>query len=285
MQNPWDTSLKSNGLEQLAKEDTVLLIGTGLTMVDLVMTLWAKKHNGKIHAVSRHGLLPQAHGLYADRNPFLEAKSLPKTALGLFKLVREEVRTSQSMGGDWRAVIDSMRPMTQQLWHTLDDAEKHKFLRHLRPFWEARRHRMPAESAERIQEMIAANQLVLHKARVHSFKKGRNGIFVNLKRPGQAELDCLNVKTVINCTGPNTDYASSSDPLIRSLIENGLAKTDTLCLGLDVDSDGMLRTDDSLRQGIFTLGPARKGLDWETIAVPEIRGQAKNLAKLILAKI
>ena len=84
---------------------------------------------------------------------------------------------------------------------------------------------------------------------------------------------------MINCTGPTTDLATVSDPLISQLRESGTTRPDELGLGLDTDPRGALvRADGAVSERLFLLGSLRKGALWESTAVPELRVQAEELA-------
>jgi uncharacterized NAD(P)/FAD-binding protein YdhS len=137
----------------------VLLIGTGLTMVDMVLSLQERKHKGKIYAVSRRGLSPQRHQPTKPYPAFLTINDAPKTALGLWQRLRGEVQKAQTEGYDWRAVIDSLRPITQKLWQQLPLPEQQRFLRHAVPYWDVHRHRIAQQVAEVLDQLLASGQL------------------------------------------------------------------------------------------------------------------------------
>jgi uncharacterized NAD(P)/FAD-binding protein YdhS len=96
----------------------------------------------------------------------------------------------------------------------------------------------------------------------------------------------VTVDRVINCTGPEGDYARSSLPLVRSLIARGLARPDAYRLGLDIDEDfTLLRADGRRAEGLVTLGPPTRGRFWEVTAVPHLRRQIEAfVARLAAAK-
>lgn len=244
----------------------VLLVGTGLTMVDAVITLLDQGHAGPIHAVSRRGLLPQPHGA-ASAVPL---PALPADLRSLMRIVR---RHASQAGANWRGVIDALRPATQQIWQTLSLEDRQRFLRHLRPWWDVHRHRMPIAIAGRIAAARASGQLRVHAGRIVSA-----GEDVRLRLCNGAIM-AMRFARVVNCTGPCTDVTGSRDPLLRQLLRDGLARPDPCHLGFDVTTDGALVcADGTVSHTAFALGPLTRGRFWEITAIPDIRQQAETLA-------
>ncbi len=277
--DPWS----SNSLLSLNPDDSVLLIGTGLTMVDKAIELVNKGHKGIIYAISRHGYLPKEHKpglepLKIDFN-FQEAKSIRQ----IFLTIREKMKSIMLAGGDWRQVIDSLRSKVQEIWQSLSIEERKRFFRHLRPLWDIHRHRMPPDISEKIMQMLANKQLVVKSARIMEYKE--QGDYVDIlvcERPSDKN-DILRVARVVNCTGSEFDFCQIQDPLIVTLLEQGLIASDKLSLGLDATTSGVLKDINGNESNIlYTLGPPLKGQLWETTAVPEIREQAFKLANILV---
>jgi uncharacterized NAD(P)/FAD-binding protein YdhS len=277
---PWSPGV----LDGIFSDAPVMLIGTGLTMVDQALTLRARGHRGKIHAVSRRGLLPHVHGPTVSYPVPLEPGKAPKTVLGLFRRVREEVRAAATRGIDWRSVVDALRPVNQDLWQALPPEEKRRFIRHLRPYWEVHRHRLPPEVAGTIGEMLEAGQLVVHAGRIRSYVESSRGVEVKIER--NAQIETLPAVRVINCSGPVRDYRRVRHLLIANLMEQGWASPGPLGMGLDVDGNGALRgKDGALPPVLYAIGILRKGYLYETTAVRDIRVQAAELARLLIEDV
>jgi len=222
---------------EVARDEPVLLLGTGLTMCDLVLAFRDADHRGELVAISRRGLLPQAHRVSPKPPPHLAPPAglaeWPPTAAGLLRSLRAEVRSAAGEGTDWREVVTSIRHDTPALWQRLDVDERRRFLRHLRPYWETHRHRSSPETAFAVEAMREAGSLRLIAGRVVGYDKTRTGVAVSYETrdgPGQVQ-----VGKVVNCTGPNTNLAEVRDPLVRSLRELGAVRPDSLGLGLDTD--------------------------------------------------
>lgn len=263
--------------EGLQPDDAVLLVGSGLTAIDKAIVLLERGHRGQIHILARRGLQPQRHAPAEPLPPVLDPARAPRTALGLLKALRHELKDRP-----WRAVIDSLRPVTQQLWANLPVREKQRFIRRLRPFWDVHRHRIAPQVAQRMEQAIAQGRVEVHVARLHGFHEDDSGVDA-LVDGAQGRMK-IHVQRVINCTGPESDYRNLHHPLVANLLERGLARTDALALGLDTDERGALIGSDGRASNVlFTLGPALKGKLWETTAVPELRVQARDLAQRLAA--
>lgn len=281
IRNAWS----ADAVSDIEPDASVLLIGTGLTMIDIIVSLQAQ-HRGKIYAVSRRGLAPLPHQATKPYPTFLTPKTAPKTVRELLHRVRSEVRTAAAQGYDWRAVIDALRPITQQLWQQLPHLEQQRFLRHVKSYWEAHRHRIAPEINTVLQEMLNSGQLVISAGRIREYQSTTDGVSVTVCDRDTKTNTILNVSCVINCTGVEVDYRRSAQPLIASLSAQGLIRPNQLGLGLDTTSNGaVLETNGAVSTLLFTLGSPRKGDLWETIAVPELRKQAKIVAETVLRSL
>jgi uncharacterized NAD(P)/FAD-binding protein YdhS len=273
--SPWP----EGALRDLPKNAEVLLAGSGLTSVDVAVALKSEGFTGHIHFLSRHGLMPQTH-CRAEKWPQFWNEQSPRTARGLMRLVREQAQAAAKKGSDWRAVIDAIRPVTQTIWQALPLNERRRFLRHVRSYWEVHRHRIAGEIGETIGGLIRDRQASLFAGRVTGYRENSEYAEVTVGDRKTGSQRVLRVDRVINCTGPEADYRRIEDPLIKNLLEQGHAKPDALSLGLEVDSKGALvDSEGNASPSLYAIGPARKGLLWETTAVPELRKQASELAE------
>ncbi|WP_434221704.1 FAD/NAD(P)-binding protein [Limnospira platensis CENA597] len=275
--NAWS----KDALTGLEVDDSVLLIGTGLTMVDMVMSLRDRHHQGKIYAVSRHGLMPLSHQPSQPYPAFLTKNTAPKTIRGLLKSIRAEIKTATQLGYNWQSVIDSLRPVTQELWQELSAVEQKRFLRHVNRYWDIHRHRLASEICEIIEDLILTKKLIIKSGRISHCAEIDSGILVNIYKDNYHSN--IQVKKFINCTGIQVDYRTSTQSLIANLRTQGLICPNPLGLGLYTLPNGAIL--DAQGQGsslLYTLGPPRKGDLWETTAIREIREQAKLLATTIL---
>jgi uncharacterized NAD(P)/FAD-binding protein YdhS len=272
----------AGALEGVEKEGAVLLIGSGLTSVDLSLALRAHEFRGTIHIISRRGVIPEWHKPTQPWPHFWNEAS-PRTVRGLLRLVREQVQLAIQQGSDWRAVIDSLRPDTPKIWQSLPAAEKRRFLRHVRPYWEVHRHRVSSKIAGLMMYQVLNDDMQIHTGRVTRCEELPDLVEVTYRDRRTGHEQKIQVDRIINCTGSETDCRRLDDPLITNLRTQGLARPDPLFLGLDVAEDGALLNSDGMPSDfLYTVGPSRKGLLWETTAVPEIRVQVANLSQHLL---
>ncbi|MFO1120012.1 MAG: FAD/NAD(P)-binding protein [Rhodospirillales bacterium] len=279
--NPWDPEAVTG----IAKNAPVLLIGTGLTMVDVVLSLLDGQHRGPIHAMSRRGLLPQMHK--PARPVELAVWDLPRTTsiTKLTRWLRLGVRTAEAEGWDWRSVVDGLRPHLQDLWRRLSIEERRRFLRHLRPWWDIHRHRMAPTVATQLQAAIARGQLTVSAGRTVNITPGDSQVQVTY-RPRNGELQTAEFARVINCSGPETNYRAAEDPLVHDLMRRGFARPDPLGLGLEVSEQGaLLSADGRPSPRLFALGPVTRGSFWEIVAVPDIRMHCARLAAHLATRL
>jgi uncharacterized NAD(P)/FAD-binding protein YdhS len=274
---PW----APGALEQIGKRDDILVVGAGLTAIDIIVKCRAQGHCGVIHALSRRGLRPQAHrNELLPYSPFLAPDSLPATVRSAFALLRGEVRAAAARGKDWRTVIDAIRPVSQALWQGFSWEERARFMRHVRPFWEAHRHRIAPATAAIIQNLEAAGRLKFHAGRLMSLRDTEEGAAALVKVRGREDFLALRVAKVINCTGPRTDYSKYQHPLLINLLAAGLIGHDPLALGVAALPSGeVLRYNQKPVRWLFTIGAPLKGVLWESTAVAEIRLQAQVIAQ------
>lgn len=274
------------GLISLRRDDAVLLVGSGLTTLDWIASLAERGHRGAIHVVSRRGLLPRVHQAAAKHVLTFDPATAPPRVRALMRLIRAEIAQVIAAGGEWRSVMDALRPHGQTLWRRMSRPEQLRFLRHARTWWDIHRHRAAPRNLDTVQRLLDSGQLEVLAARPVAYAERSDAVDVHLRRRGSDEIVIRQVQRVVNCTGPDSNYRRHNHPLLNALREQGLAMVDDIGLGLETDSQGrLLQQDGSASSALFTLGPPRKGALWETTAVPEIRQQAQVLARDLLVSI
>jgi uncharacterized NAD(P)/FAD-binding protein YdhS len=277
LSDPWSSST----LQRLSEAGDILILGSGLTALDLILSLSEMKHSGTIYVLSRHGHFPQRHAVV---EPYVFHQSDPRKihrVRQLLRVVRNEVSLAGDMNIGWRSVIDALRPHTQTIWQQLDLGERRRFFRHLRPYWECHRHRAAPEALDLKEAMEKVGRLRCYQGRVESIVENENALFVKFRNRSGISGQ-LAVSLVVNCTGPECNYHKLRDSLMIQLFFRGLARPDPLFLGFDVNDQGQL-LDAAGRAvpNLHTLGSPQKGRLLETTAVPELRQQALDLATLL----
>jgi uncharacterized NAD(P)/FAD-binding protein YdhS len=262
----------------------VLIVGTGLTMVDIAISLRRHDFKDGIVALSRGGLLPNRHAV-SKPWPTPEITRAEETSLAaLTALVRREIRAAAAQGVDWRAVIDSMRPVTAHLWKAMPLAERQRFLRHVRRYWDVHRHRMAPPHADLIDAMIADGSLTVVAGRIRGMESGPDSVRVTYAaRDGGSERS-IDVQRVILASGLE-HMSRTRDPLLQRLLDRGLIRMDSQGMGIDVTDDlAVLQSDGTPAAKIWALGPIVRGVFWECIAVPDIRDQAGQVAASVAGR-
>lgn len=279
--DPW--AVKVTDEDVPGRDGTVLIVGAGLSMADLAMS-W-ERNGATVHVVSRHGLLPLAHT--ADPKPKPPTPDLPEAAdlAALRRFVFEQIRA----GDDWRGGVDSLRPITQALWAMLPIEDQMRFLRTDNRRWGRIRHRVAPEVGAWLDEALADGRLINHEGTVTDAHDTAGRIEVRLTSggaPSNAGVAAgggtkIHADVVVNCTGPANDPAHGTEPLLHALLDSGVVRAHPVGIGLDVDADGVPRSNVALPP-IVTLGPPRQGELWESTAIPEIRVQAAALPDQLL---
>lgn len=278
VRDPWSPG----ALDDVPMDRSVLLIGTGLTMMDMALELDRRGFSGKLLALSRRGLLPQAHRdlpAMPQLPPPAELFSGQASTHRYLRIVRRAVRDAARHGRDWRDVIGALRPITPVLWQALPERERRRFLRHLQPYWDTHRHRTAPASAARLQALRTSGNLQIHAGRLLELRPAANDIEVRWQPRGQNHGERCQVTTVINCIGPESRLSRLADPLIHSLLAQRLLNPDSLELGIATDAEGAA-LDNAGRSSrvIYYTGPLLRARDWECTAVPELRLAALRLA-------
>jgi hydroxyacylglutathione hydrolase len=269
----WEDSTYAN----LASDAPVALIGSGLTAVDVVLRLRETGHRGQISAISRHGVFPHRHASYPPlKNPVITGAP-PARVRELVRAVHQAIKA----GTEWRAVIDSVRERTNELWMALPLAEQKRFRRHLQRRWDVVRHRMAPPIADQIEAELEAGTLTRLRGSLRAILPSPQGRQVQF-RTGCGEVEEITVARVINCTGPDLNYRRVGSPLLNSLFAQGLIVAGPHGSGLWTSEAGALRDEDgSFSNVLFHVGPGRQGTLLESIAVPELRQQAAEVAELL----
>jgi uncharacterized NAD(P)/FAD-binding protein YdhS len=268
--DPWAIDFRS------IEAQSVLLIGAGLTMVDVAVAL--RQHGPQMMAVSRHGLLPRAHasaGVTPIRTRF------EGSPLAVLRQVRRAVRST-----DWREVFDAVREDARRLWAAWSTDERGRFLRHLRPLWEVHRHRLAPTMARRVSHMIAAGELSVVAGKIVDLAHKEGRVRATWRPRGRRSERVDTFDLVVNCTGPLGAVSVSQAPLIQRLLARSHAQADPLGLGFRVQQDSSLVTGDGgAHVDLFAVGPLTRGAFWEMTSVPDLRLQAQLVAEAIKASL
>jgi len=274
--DPW----APGALGQAGDGRPVIVLGTGLTAMDVAIAVTGAHPRTVVHAVSRHALLPRVHHVSPapGRATWLPALAGPGGPVRLGELMWQVRAAMTDRPEAWEEIMDGLRPHVPRLWQRLSAADRRVFLRHVARYWEVHRHRMPPDTARRVSGLHCAGRLSVHAGRLTAVTTVPGGIGVRIEDAAGASTE-REAGWLVNATGPAADITRAAGPLLRGLFGSGLARPDPLRLGIDASPGGAVldaagRPSDTL----FTLGPPLRGLWYETTAIPEIRTQAAALA-------
>jgi uncharacterized NAD(P)/FAD-binding protein YdhS len=281
LQNPW----KLPDFSQTDPRENIVLVGAGLTMIDVFLTLSSCRWQGTIFAVSRTGLLPLSHFHGVAHPEFPPADPTHLGLSALVNLMEEHCARLRNQGENPAIVVDKLRPFTQRIWQHFSIAERERFLREYRTRWNVVRHRVAQSIHEQVTTAISAKALQVLQGRIGELSSGSAGVKLTVTTKAGEHIP-LEAGWVINCTGPLESYRNSPSALYQNLFDRGLVQADALDMGIKADADFVV-TDGGghCSEFLFAIGPMLKGSLWETTAVPELRIQALRVAEKMLAAL
>ncbi|AXJ05544.1 pyridine nucleotide-disulfide oxidoreductase [Pseudomonas fluorescens] len=274
--DPWDVA----AMRQLDPQSTVLIIGSGLTMVDAVVSLEQAGHRGPIEVFSRHGLLPHVRRQPPAWVDFLAEDYSIRTPRQLLRELRRHCREAIAQGIDWQAPLDTVRAHIGRLWSQASDVQRRQFVRHVRPWWESHHHRSPPLSAELVERMHREGRLRIHAASYKGLEPvSGEGVSIRIRPRGEAETRVVQGAALINSSGIEYDWRRVARPLPQQLLARGLVRPGPLALGIAAAVDGaVLDVEGRVSNRLFAMGPPLRGMWWESTAVTDVALQAKALA-------
>jgi len=273
--DPWDVQ----AMTRIDPQSTVLIIGSGLTMVDAVVSLEQAGHRGPIEIFSRHGLLPHVRRQPPSWEDFLAADPSLRSPRQLLREVRRQCRIAQAQGIDWQAPLDTVRAHIGRLWSQAGEREKRQFVRHVRPWWESHHHRSPPLSAQLVARLQGEGRLRIQAASFKGLVASDDAVTINVRRRGEPVVTQVAGAALINSSGIEYDWRRVARPLPQQLLKRGLIQPGPLALGIAADVSGaVVDAEGKVSQRLFAMGPPLRGMWWESTAVTDVAIQAKALA-------
>ncbi len=278
--NPWSEDC----VKQLKKNESVLIIGTGLTMIDVVIGLLENNFEGKIISVSPKGFHILPHRPIEPYTDILDEIKPPYELVKLFRIFRKHIHLVKSANRSGETVVDALRPKTQELWQALNIQDKKKFMTHVRHLWGVARHRLPSSVFEMMQALIESGRLEILAGRIHEINQAEDFASVIIQNRKDSARTTYKVQRIINCTGPESDPKRFNSSLYSQMLKDVMICCDEMQLGVKAKSDGrIIDLAGNINENMFALGSLLRGTLWETTAVPELRTQAENTAVKILS--
>lgn len=264
LQNPWAPDVLKDAAQW---PSPVVLLGAGLTAVDMLLSLRRAGYKGQVVATSRHGLLPRAH---AQQQSIFNFQAREMASLRSLRAMVRRVRHAIATHGDWRAVMDALRPYTPVLWQRLSTREQQRFLRLFMPYWNVHRHRMAPTIAARVEAEIAKGSLRVLASRNIALEAHAQGVMVNIT--SAAGIEMLAPSRIINCAGQELRLAHSRNPLLAQMLAQGMLEPHATGLGIAADMHG--KAWGTLHPKVQVIGAWLTGQRLESTAIPELRQQA-----------
>lgn len=273
--DPWDVKAMT-GIDPQAP---VLIIGSGLTMVDAVVSLEQAGHRGPVEVFSRHGLLPHVRRQPPSWVDFLGEDHRLRSPRQLLREVRRQCAIAQTQGIDWQAPLDTVRAHIGRLWSQASEREKRQFVRHVRPWWESHHHRSPPLSAQLVTRLHDEGRLRIRAASFKGLEPSAEGVTIRLRHRGEQAITLVSGAALINSSGIEYDWRRVARPLPQQLLKRGLVRPGPLALGIAADASGaVLDAEGTISRRLFAMGPPLRGMWWESTAVTDVALQAKALA-------
>nr|WP_315434729.1 FAD/NAD(P)-binding protein [uncultured Pseudomonas sp.] len=277
--DPWDVA----AMRELDPQSTVVIIGSGLTMVDAVVSLEQAGHRGPIEVFSRHGLLPHVRRQPPAWVDFLAADHSIRTPRQLVRELRRHCRDAIAQGIDWQAPLDTVRAHIARLWSQATDVQRRQFVRHVRPWWESHHHRSPPLSAELIERLHKEGRLRIHAASFKGIEPGSgDAVTIRIRPRGEAETSTVSGAALINSSGVEYDWRRVARPLPQQLLARGLVRPGPLALGISAKDGAVVGAEGRVSSQLFAMGPPLRGMWWESTAVTDVAAQAKALARRLV---
>lgn len=249
-------------------EAPILLLGTGLTMVDVALAL-SRTPGRSLVAVSRQGWTPTVHRPSTNwelgRAPPLGSLSAMQAWL------RNELFEAALAQVSWREVLDRLRPRTPALWAALPLVERRRFLRHGRAVWEVHRHRMAPETGRALASLRLRRSLEVVAGKLENVSI--TGAGVRARLGGKP----WTFAAVVDCRNPSWHLPSTTNPFLRSALSSGYIEPHPVGLGLRASPTMSVMVEGRPVRGLYALGPLLVGERWESTAIAEIRSQAGQL--------
>ena len=274
--DPWNVA----AMRQLDAQSSVLIIGSGLTMVDAVVSLEQAGHRGPIEVFSRHGLLPHVRRQPPGWVDFLAEDHGIRSPRQLLRELRRHCRDAIAQGIDWQAPLDTVRAHIGRLWSQATDVQRRQFVRHVRPWWESHHHRSPPLSAQLVERLHSEGRLRIHAASFKGLEPcAEGGVSIRIRPRGDAQTCVVHGAALINSSGIEYDWRRVARPLPQQLLARGLVQPGPLALGITAATDGAVVDEHGQAASrLFAMGPPLRGMWWESTAVTDVALQAKALA-------
>lgn len=298
--------LEPGSLRRIDPTARVLVVGSGLTALDVVSTLLRDAERPGIVVVSRHGLRPRpqppaakpmpgipgagAASTQAAERPLdrilgqvprflLQAGARP-TLRAWVRALRARIREVERQGESWHKGFDELRDVVWRAWPLLPIEQKHRFLRRLRTWYDVHRFRAPPQNDALVRAAEAQGRIEFRAARLHAVELSGDGAGLRVRlidrrgvREGVEAFDAI-----VNCTGLDAAAGARANPFLWSLVERGALRIDETGIGFGVDAHcRAIGADGRANPSLRVIGPPTAGTFGDPLGVMFIAAQVYRM--------
>jgi uncharacterized NAD(P)/FAD-binding protein YdhS len=276
----------ANALKPIRENDSVLLVGNGLTSADVIASLIAQGHKGPITAISRRGLRSRGHApKVQEQHGDFTTRPIPSARL-LTRRIRQAIKEAAIFDVSWHAVLDAVRAQAFNIWQNLPVSERRRVVRHLRPFWDVHRFRIAPQVESALDAAIARGQLQILAASVAAVSYHDGRVRSALRRAHGAGTVIRDFDAVVVTTGPAHGGILDSQPFLSGLKADGVIHSDPARLGIACDTRSCaLDSADHPVDGLYIAGPLARGTFGELMGLPQVSEHAASVAREVIARI
>jgi uncharacterized NAD(P)/FAD-binding protein YdhS len=279
--DPWEPDALS-GIPENAR---IVIVGSGLTMCDVVVTLRKQGHRGQINVISRRGLTPRPQNGFTNTGKLGWQDNPPATASQLLRDLRRKVRATEAEGGVWQSVLNAVREQAREFWTKLPLKERARIVRHLRPYWDVHRFRAAPQISALMDKGRSEGWLRNGAGRIHTLQSSDGGVQLEWT-PRGGERSTLTADFAINCTGPDANIARSGHEILRTALADGIIRRDALGLGIDIDErNRAFERDGTVQPGLWIAGPMGRAFMGDCTGLPEVADQTRAVAEGLAASL
>jgi uncharacterized NAD(P)/FAD-binding protein YdhS len=279
----------------------VLLVGSGLTALDVISTLLRRGHEQPIVSISRHGLRPRPQRppsaetsvarllarIEGEVPAFVSAAGTPPTARGLLHALRARIRQGEREGEDWYRAFDDLRDVVWQVWPGLAPEQKARFLRRLRPWYDAHRFRSPPQNEAIVADAERRGVVTFVTGRLRTAEALGDAIRVQWDDgccPGGTRTERFDA--VVNCTGLDPSCGARENPFLAEVLGQRLITVDACGMGFAVDAQCRpIAADGAANPRLRIVGPPTAGTFGDPLGVLFIAPQIRRMLPGVFADL
>jgi uncharacterized NAD(P)/FAD-binding protein YdhS len=283
VENPW----QQHGAGRI-DGGVSLVLGAGLTAVDIAIDLVKERGARNVVLLSRRGLKPHTQvdmpSTRRDVTSLLPPGILQDGLVGKLRAVRAFARAHQMAESDWRTAVGELRSFVPGMWCSLSQRDKQRFIRRLRPFWDIHRHRCAPATAEILDQLIKKKLVRFVAGELCALRWVKAGVEATIRSRKCDPMYSLVVDQVVNCTGSGGPGTVIQGTLLQRLVEDGIVTFDLAGIGIETtDTYHVVGVNGRRANSVHYVGPLLRARYWEATAVPELRVHCTRLVAEVLS--